>query len=45
MDWVISGENKSALDKWMGLSIGKMMGKDFESGLQVLKLFRRKNKA
>lgn len=35
--WTMAGENKSALEKWMGLAMGGMIGDDFESGLQSLK--------
>jgi hypothetical protein len=35
--WSMTGQNKSSLDKWMGLMMNMMMGKDFESGLKDLK--------
>lgn len=35
--WTMSGENKGILDKWMGLMMDKMIGKDFEDGLKYLK--------
>ncbi|MES2419587.1 MAG: SRPBCC family protein [Bacteroidota bacterium] len=35
--WTMSGENNGTLSKWMGLMMDKMIGKDFESGLQSLK--------
>ena len=36
VDWVMSGENKSTLDKWMGLCMGMMMKTDFDNGLKDL---------
>lgn len=35
--WTMSGESKGTMDKWMGLCMDKMIGKDFESGLKFLK--------
>jgi len=35
--WTMSGENKGAINKWMGLFMDKMIGKDFEDGLRFLK--------
>lgn len=36
--WTMSGENTSAFSKWFGfLAMDKMIGKDFENGLQYLK--------
>ncbi|WP_133248473.1 SRPBCC family protein [Pedobacter yonginense] len=36
--WTMSGENNSAFSKWFGfLAMDKMIGKDFENGLQYLK--------
>lgn len=42
VDWVMSGENKSTLDRWMGLCMGMMMGKDFDNGLKDLKAMSEK---
>ena len=33
----MQGTNKTVIEKWMGLSMGGMIGKDFEDGLQNLK--------
>ena len=35
--WTMSGENVGTMNKWMGLMMDKMIGKDFESGLKNLK--------
>jgi hypothetical protein len=35
--WTMSGENKGTLNKWMGLCMDGMIGKDFEAGLKNLK--------
>ncbi|MFD0939455.1 SRPBCC family protein [Pedobacter boryungensis] len=35
--WTISGESVGTMNKWMGLFMDKMMGKDFEDGLKSLK--------
>lgn len=35
--WTMSGENVSTMNKWMGLTMDSMIGKDFESGLKFLK--------
>jgi hypothetical protein len=35
--WTMSGENRNTMDKWMGLCMDRMIGKDFESGLKNLK--------
>ena len=35
--WTMSGNNDGMFSKWMSLSMDKMIGKDFESGLQSLK--------
>lgn len=35
--WTMSGESKGTMDKWMGLCMDGMIGKDFESGLKFLK--------
>lgn len=35
--WFIEGENKSTLDRWMGLTMGSMMKSDFDTGLARLK--------
>lgn len=40
--WRMSGENKSMIQKWMGLTMDNMIGKDFESGLQSLKQLSEK---
>jgi hypothetical protein len=37
VNWIMSGENKSTMDKWMGLCMDALMGKDFENGLKDLK--------
>jgi len=37
VDWTMIGQNKSTMEKWMGLTMGMMMGKDFENGLRDLK--------
>lgn len=37
VEWYMSGEANSVADRWMGLSMDKMMDKDFTSGLQALK--------
>ena len=39
---IMSGENKSMMDKWMGLTMDKMIGGDFESGLTNLKELSKK---
>jgi hypothetical protein len=35
--WTMSGENVGTMNKWMGLMMDKMIGKDFENGLKNLK--------
>lgn len=40
--WSMAGENKSAMEKWMGLCMDGMIGKDFESGLKNLKQLSEK---
>jgi hypothetical protein len=35
--WTMSGESVGTMNKWMGLMMDKMIGKDFESGLKNLK--------
>ena len=35
--WTMSGNNDGMFSKWMSLSMDRMIGKDFESGLQSLK--------
>ncbi|MDF3078662.1 MAG: hypothetical protein K0S09_2551 [Sphingobacteriaceae bacterium] len=40
--WAMSGENKTVMEKWMGLAMDKMIGKDFEDGLRDLKAFSEK---
>lgn len=35
--WTMSGENVGTMNKWMGLMMDNMIGKDFESGLKFLK--------
>lgn len=40
--WIMQGNNKSVMEKWMGLNMDNMIGKDFESGLQNLKAFSEK---
>ncbi|HTM98338.1 MAG TPA: SRPBCC family protein [Pedobacter sp.] len=35
--WTMSGENVGTLNKWMGLMMDGMIGKDFEDGLKFLK--------
>lgn len=35
--WTMSGENDGIMNKWMGLMMDKMIGKDFEDGLKYLK--------
>ncbi|KQC00239.1 SRPBCC family protein [Pedobacter sp. Hv1] len=35
--WTMSGESKGTMDKWMGLFMDGMIGKDFEAGLKFLK--------
>jgi hypothetical protein len=35
--WSMSGENKGTMNKWMGLMMDSMIGKDFEDGLKYLK--------
>jgi hypothetical protein len=40
--WIMQGNNKSVIEKWMGLSMDSMIGKDFEDGLQNLKTFSEK---
>ena len=37
VDWVMSGENNGTTEKWFGLMMDMMMGKDFENGLKDLK--------
>ena len=35
--WVFAGESQSAKDKWMSLMYDKMVGKDYQKGLEKLK--------
>ncbi len=35
--WTMSGENVGTMNKWMGLMMDGMIGKDFEDGLKFLK--------
>ena len=35
--WSMSGENNSIMERWFGLTMEGMLGKDFESGLASLK--------
>jgi hypothetical protein len=35
--WAMTGQNKTTMSKWMGLTMNMMMGKDFENGLKDLK--------
>jgi hypothetical protein len=35
--WIYNGVNKGVFDKWMGLAMDKMMGKDWERGLNKMK--------
>ncbi len=35
--WTMSGENSGTMNKWMGLFMDGMIGKDFEDGLKFLK--------
>jgi hypothetical protein len=35
--WIMTGENTGTFSKWMGLTMDKMIGKDFEDGLKFLK--------
>ena len=35
--WTMSGESKGIINKWFGLFMDKMIGKDFEDGLKSLK--------
>ena len=42
VSWIISDENISMKDKWMGLTMDKMIGGDFESGLTNLKELSKK---
>ncbi|TKB95704.1 SRPBCC family protein [Pedobacter cryophilus] len=35
--WVYDGENKGIMDKWMGLALDGMIGKDYERGLLKMK--------
>ena len=37
VDWTMTGQNNSTMEKWMSLMMDGMLGKDFESGLQSLK--------
>ena len=37
VSWIMSGENKSIMERWMGLTMDNMIGGDFESGLKNLK--------
>ena len=37
VEWYMSGEANSIPDRWMGLSVDRMMDKDFTGGLQALK--------
>jgi len=43
--WIYDGENKGIIDKWRGLTLNKMMSKDWERGLQKLKANIEKNKS
>ncbi|MEJ6980630.1 SRPBCC family protein [Pedobacter sp. P351] len=40
--WIMEGENKSSMDRWMGLGMDSMIGGDFESGLKELKSLSEK---
>jgi len=42
VSWIMTGENKSAMEKWMGLCMDGMIGGDFESGLNNLKTLSEK---
>jgi hypothetical protein len=35
--WSMSGENQAVIERWFGLTMDSMIGKDFESGLRSLK--------
>lgn len=35
--WIMEGENKSSMERWIGLGMNNMIGGDFESGLKELK--------
>ena len=35
--WTMSGKSKGIINKWFGLFMDKMIGKDFEDGLKYLK--------
>ncbi len=42
--WAMNGENKSIIERWFGLTMDEMIGKDFESGLANLKEISEKQK-
>lgn len=42
VDWIMSGESKTITEKWMGLCMGMLMGKDFDNGLKDLKAMSEK---
>jgi hypothetical protein len=42
--WTMSGENVGTMNKWMGLMMDGMIGKDFEDGLKYLKEKSESNK-
>lgn len=35
--WIYEGENKGIINKWMGLTLDGMIGKDYEKGLSKMK--------
>ena len=37
VSWIYDGENKGIVDKWMGLMMDGMIGKDYKKGLNKLK--------
>lgn len=37
VSWIYEGENKGIMEKWMGLMMDGMIGKDYEKGLLKLK--------
>src|SRR6476659_9259066 len=37
VNWIYDGENKGIMDKWMGLMMDGMIGKDYQKGLNKLK--------
>ncbi len=38
VSWIYDGVNKGIVDKWMGLMMDGMLGKDYEKGLNKLKV-------